>query len=68
VEQAIDIDPRKIGRRLGNEVPIRAPEDALGRPHGPILGAVGSRGARTIIRRELIKKKLLEGSDFLFLA
>jgi glycosyltransferase involved in cell wall biosynthesis len=68
VEQAIDIDPRKIGRRLGNTIPVRTPEDALGRPHGPILGAVGSRGAREIIRRELLRKGLREGGEFLFLA
>jgi cellulose synthase/poly-beta-1,6-N-acetylglucosamine synthase-like glycosyltransferase len=68
VEQAIDIDPRKIGRKLGNEVPVRSPEDALARRGGPVLGAVGSRGARTLIRRRLVRSGLVEGEDFLFLA
>lgn len=68
VEQAIDIDPKKIGRRLGNTVPVRSPEDALSRRGGPILGAVGSRGARELIRRRLVREKLQEGRDFLFLA
>ncbi len=68
VEQAIDIDPRKIGRRLGNEIPVRSPEDALKRRGGPVLGAVGSRGARSLIRRRLVRAGLAEGRDFLFLA
>jgi glycosyltransferase involved in cell wall biosynthesis len=68
VEQAIDIDPRKIGRRIANEVPVRDPEEALGRRGGPVLGAVGSRGARALIRRRLNRAGLIEGSDFLFLA
>jgi glycosyltransferase involved in cell wall biosynthesis len=68
VEQAIDIDPRKIGRRLGNTIPVRSPDDALARRGGPILGAVGSRGARALIRRRLLRAGLVEGRDFLFLA
>jgi len=68
VEQAIDIDPRKIGIRLANAVPVRAPDDALSRRHGPVLVAVGRRGARDIIRPRLEARGLVEGSDFLFLA
>ena len=68
VEQAIDIDPRKIGRKLANEVPVRGPDDALARRAGPVLGAVGSRGARALIRKRLIRSGLVEGADFLFLA
>jgi len=68
VEQAIDIDPRKIGRRLGNTVPVRSPDDALSRRGGPVLGAVGSRGARELIRRRLVRAGIEEGRDFLFLA
>jgi hypothetical protein len=68
VEQAIDIDPRKIGRKIANEIPIRTPEDALDHRGGPILGAVGSRGARDLIRNQLIRNGLAEGRDFLFLA
>jgi len=68
VEQAIDIDPRKIGRRLGNTIPVRSPDDALRSRGGPILGAVGSRGARVLIRRRLVRAGLTEGVEFLFLA
>jgi glycosyltransferase involved in cell wall biosynthesis len=68
VEQAIDIDPRKIGRKIANDIPVRSPEDALGRRGGPVLGAVGSRGAREIIRRHLVRGGLRDGIDFLFLA
>ena len=68
VEQAIDIDPRKIGRKVANEIPIREPEDALKRASGPVLGAVGSRGARALIRRKLLRSGLKEGINFLFLA
>jgi len=68
VEQAIDIDARKIGRRLGNRVPVRAPEEALARRRGGIVGAVGSKGARAVIRRELERAGLVELADFVFVA
>lgn len=68
VEQAIDIDPRKIGRRLGNRIPVRAPADALARRRGCVLGAVGSRGSRAIIRPQLLRAGLVEGVDFVFVA
>jgi glycosyltransferase involved in cell wall biosynthesis len=68
VEQVIDIDPKKIGRLVANEIPVRSPEDALASRGGPILGAVGSRGARDLIRKRLITSGLVEGRDFLFLA
>jgi len=68
VEQAIDIDPRKIGRKIANEIPVRAPEEALNHRGGPVLGAVGSRGARDLIRRRLVRSGLVEGVEFLFLA
>ncbi len=68
VEQAIDIDPRKVGRRLRDRIPVRSPEDALARRRGSVLGAVGSRGARTLIRRALVQAGLVEGREFLFVA
>jgi glycosyltransferase involved in cell wall biosynthesis len=67
VVQAIDIDPRKIGR-VAAGVPVRTPDDALARRHGLILAAVGARGARDLIRAHLEARSLREGSDFLFLA
>ncbi len=68
VEQAIDIDPKKIGRKVANEIPVRSVDDALGRRKGPVLGAVGSRGARALIREHLLKAGLVEGTEFLFVA
>lgn len=68
VAQAIDIDPRKIGRRIAGGVPVRDIDDALARREGPILGAVGRRGARALIRARLIAGGLVEGEGFLFLA
>ena len=69
VEAAIDIDPRKIGRRVaGGRVPVVSVEDGLARRRGMILGAVGARGARDLIRPRLLSAGLAEGRDFLFLA
>lgn len=69
VQAAIDIDPRKIGRRVaGGRVPVVSVEDGLARRRGVILGAVGSRGARDLIRTRLVSAGLAEGRDFLFLA
>jgi len=65
---AIDIDPRKIGRVVAGGVRILTPEDAFAAGTSAVLGAVGSRGARAIIRRRLLARKLVEGADFLFLA
>jgi glycosyltransferase involved in cell wall biosynthesis len=63
----IDIDPRKIGRtRRG--LPILGPEKLAGwwreqnRP--ALLAAVGSRGARGIIRTQLQALGLLEAEDW----
>ncbi len=63
----VDIDPSKIGRtRQGS--PIIAPEDLLGwwqRCDQPaVLAAVGSRGARALIRDRLTDMGLIEGSDW----
>lgn len=66
--QVIDIDPRKIGRRLGNRIPVRTPEEALARREGVVVGAVGQRGARAIIRRRLLRTGRVEGEDFFFVA
>jgi len=65
----IDIDPKKIGRTIANgRVRVVSPEEALSRRAGLILGAVGSRGARDLIRARLVHERLQEGRDFLFVA
>lgn len=63
----IDIDPKKIGRaRRG--LPILSPLEVLGcwqrYQHPAVLAAVGARGARAIIRRELQEMGLREGVDW----
>jgi glycosyltransferase involved in cell wall biosynthesis len=63
----VDIDPKKIGRsRRG--FPILAPSELLAwwqqnaRP--ALLAAVGSRGARELIRKRLLEMGLQEGRDW----
>jgi glycosyltransferase involved in cell wall biosynthesis len=64
----VDIDPQKIGRtRRGKN--IIEPKDILDLwrrySHPILLTAVGSRGARPLIRERLIRMGLKEGSDWL---
>jgi glycosyltransferase involved in cell wall biosynthesis len=69
VPNVIDIDPKKIGRAIANgRVKVVSPDVALSQRSGLILGAVGSRGARDLIRSRLVKEQLAEGRDFLFVA
>jgi glycosyltransferase involved in cell wall biosynthesis len=69
VPHVIDIDPKKIGRTIANgRVKVVSPEQALSARAGLILGAVGARGARDLIRARLVKASLREGKDFLFVA
>ncbi len=67
IDAYVDIDPKKIGRtRRGR--PILAP-DALAAPgHAVVLAAVGSRMARTLIRRRVAARGYLEGRDFFAVA
>jgi len=63
----VDIDPRKIGHtRRG--LPIIPPGDLpawWGRYENPaLLAAVGARGARPLIRRQLVDMGLREGQDW----
>jgi glycosyltransferase involved in cell wall biosynthesis len=63
----IDIDPAKIGK-VRRGLPIHAPEalpavwDQLDRP--VLLAAVGARGARRLIREQLVRMGLREGEDW----
>ena len=69
VPHVIDIDPKKIGRTIANgRVKVVSPDEALSTRSGLILGAVGARGARDLIRTRLLKESLAEGRDFLFVA
>lgn len=69
VPRVIDIDPKKIGRTIADgRSKVVSPEEALSKRDGLILGAVGARGARDLIRRRLLDESMVEGSDFLFVA
>ena len=63
----IDIDARKIGRRITGRPVIAA--DALPPPGAAfVLGHVASRGARELIRGRLAARGYVEGVDFLMCA
>lgn len=69
VPHVIDIDPKKIGRTIANgKVKVVSADEALSTRGGLVLGAVGSRGARELIRMRLVQEQLVEGRDFLFVA
>jgi glycosyltransferase involved in cell wall biosynthesis len=63
----IDIDPKKIGRTLRSR-PIYPVEDVLpiwnANKNPALLAAVGSQGARELIREQLARFGLSEGSDW----
>jgi NADH/NAD ratio-sensing transcriptional regulator Rex len=63
----IDIDPAKIGRQRRGK-PILASSDIPNwwrRYQSPVLlAAVGSRGARALIRQQLVEFGLVEGQDW----
>ncbi|MFN2110952.1 MAG: glycosyltransferase [Anaerolineae bacterium] len=67
LEAFVDIDPRKIGRKRRNR-PIIAPKDlpaCKAQYKDPIvLAAVGSRGARALIRERLTQMGLEEGKHW----
>ena len=67
----VDIDEKKIGGTLRN-VPVIDVNELADRwvewEHPMLLAAVGSRGARQLIRRELTRLELREGVDFLCVA
>jgi glycosyltransferase involved in cell wall biosynthesis len=59
----VDIDPRKIGR-TARGAPIVAPE-ALPRGEHTVVVAVGTRGARALVRAWLDAAGFVEGLDYL---
>jgi len=63
----IDIDEKKTGRKVGG-VPVVAPQDLPPREQNFVLGYVGTRGAREIIRGRLLGTGRHEGRDFLMCA
>jgi cellulose synthase/poly-beta-1,6-N-acetylglucosamine synthase-like glycosyltransferase len=64
---AVDINPRKIGKRI-HGIPIVPPEELPPPGHATIFVAVGAPGARDDIRAWLNPRGYKEGSDYLFVA
>lgn len=63
----IDIDPRKIGRRYGEQLVIGPGQ--LPEPRTCfVLGYVAKRGARELARAHLCRRGFVEGRDFLMVA
>ena len=63
----VDVDPRKIGGRAAG-LPVLAPTALPPAAECFIIVGVGTRGAREIIRRELLAQNRCEGRDFLLAA
>jgi glycosyltransferase involved in cell wall biosynthesis len=65
IEAFVDIDPSKIGSTLRG-LPILPPDELLGTVDNDsvVLAAVGSRGARELIRQRLRTLGLREGREF----
>lgn len=62
----VDIDPRKIGRKARG-APVSTPRTLTAGAQFVVV-AVGARGARELIRRHLLPRGFLEGTDFVFAA
>jgi glycosyltransferase involved in cell wall biosynthesis len=59
----VDIDPRKIGRvARGAEI---VESTALEKGRQTVVVAVGARGARDLVRAELVSRGFVDGDDFL---
>ena len=63
----IDIDPRKLGRSFSGR-PVIAPQDLPPATECFVLGYVGKRGARELVREHLRQRDFREGRDFLMAA
>jgi hypothetical protein len=62
-----DIAPSKIGQHISG-LPVLDPEALPPAAACFILGAVGTRGARELIRDQLRAQGRIEGRDFLMVA
>lgn len=63
----VDIDEEKTGRSIDG-VPVIAPDQLPPCEKCFVIGAVGARGARELIRADLIQRGFREGEDFLMAA
>jgi len=60
----VDIDPRKIGCVVRG-TPVIRPEDLGGHHDAFVIVAVGSEGARDLIRAQLLGMGRVESRDFI---
>jgi glycosyltransferase involved in cell wall biosynthesis len=67
IDGYIDIDPRKIGRRLSDN-PVIGPEQLPGKEEVFVLGYVAKRGARELARAHMVSRGFRDGFDFLMAA
>ncbi|MBK6578775.1 MAG: glycosyltransferase [Sandaracinaceae bacterium] len=65
-EAFVDVDPKKIGRTVQG-APV-LPMEALRLGHDRVVAAVGSVGARGLIRAHLLSHGFVEGVDFFCVA
>ncbi len=63
----IDVDPSKVGRRLAAR-PVRSPEQLPAPGAAFVVGGVGVRGARDLIRARLEARGYRHGRDFVLAA
>jgi glycosyltransferase involved in cell wall biosynthesis len=63
----IDIDADKVGQRIGDR-PVRSPEGLPPPASAFVIGGVGVRGARELIRANLESRGFRIGEDFLLAA
>ncbi|MCK5688198.1 glycosyltransferase [Myxococcota bacterium] len=63
----VDVDPKKIGRNIG-AIPTLSYQELQPSSETLVLGAVGNRGARSQIRKFLIKRGFVEGQNFIMVA
>jgi NADH/NAD ratio-sensing transcriptional regulator Rex len=66
VVRFFDIDPRKIGGKVGDEVPVLDAQTVAEHRGIPLLGAVGVKGARAEIQTALNALGWVEGEDHFF--
>lgn len=65
-EAFVDVDPKKLGRTVQGSPVL--PMEALRPGHDRVVAAVGSVGARALIRAHLLREGFAEGSDFFCVA
>jgi len=63
ISAVVDIDPRKIGGVVRG-APVISPVELANHPQSFVIAAVGSEGARDLIRARLREMGRVEGEDF----